>query len=142
MKTIRQLLRDKGHKVWSIAPEETVLKAVQRMAEREVGALLVTEQGRVVGVVSERDYARKIVLKDRLSHETQVREVMTTRLVYAWMEQTVEDCLSKMTELKIRHMPVVDGGRLVGIISIGDLVKSIIDEQQYTINQLERYICG
>ena len=142
MKTIRQLLENRETKIVTVSPDVTVFKAVQRMAEKSIGTLLVTEQGHVVGIFSKRDYAQKLTLNSRDSEDTMVREVMNTRVTYAWMEQTVAECISKMTELHIRHMPVVDGGRLIGIVSMSDLVKAIIDEQQYKIDQLEQYICS
>lgn len=142
MTTIRQLLDDKGHEVWSIPPDALVYDAVALMAEKEIGALMVIESGRVVGLVTERDYARKVVLKGRFSKETQVRDIMTTRVVYAHLEQTVEECMAILTDQRVRHLPVMEQGRLVGIISIGDLVKAIITEQKFIIDQLVHYIAS
>lgn len=140
MKTVKQLLDSKGHDVWSISPETSVFDAIRLMAEKEVGALLVVEGVRLVGIVSERDYARKVILKEKSSQETLIKDIMTTRVIYAYPDQTVEECMALMTEKRIRHLPVLDGGQLLGIISIGDLVKAIIAEQQFMIDQLEHYI--
>lgn len=142
MKTVRDLLTDKGHDVWSIGPGESVYDAIELMANKEVGALMVMEGAKLIGVISERDYARKVILRGRSSKETQIREIMTTRVVYAQPEQTTEECMVLMTEKRIRHLPILDGGRLIGVISIGDLVKSTIAEQRFTIELLERYISG
>lgn len=142
MKSVRQLLDAKGHDVWSIHPDASVFEAIELMATRSIGALIVIEDAGPVGMVSERDYARKVILKGRSSRQTPVREIMTTRVVYAKIDQTVEECMALMTEKRIRHLPVMDGDELTGVISIGDLVKSIIDEQQFIIEQLEQYISG
>lgn len=142
MTTIRQLLNDKGTEVWSISPDAWVYDAVALMAEKEIGALIVIDGGRIVGLVSERDYARKVILKGRVSRETQVRDIMTTRVVYAHPEQTVEECMAILTDQRIRHLPVMDQEKLVGIISIGDLVKAIINEQKFLIEQLVQYIAS
>lgn len=142
MQTVQQLLDEKGHEVWSIPPDALVYDAVAQMAEKEIGALMVIESGRVVGLVSERDYARKVVLKGRFSRETQVRDIMTTRVVYAHLEQSVEECMAILTDQRVRHLPVMEQGRLVGIISIGDLVKAIITEQKFIIDQLVHYIAS
>ncbi len=142
MKSVRQLLDAKGHDVWSINPDASVFEAIELMATKSIGALIVIEEAGPVGIVSERDYARKVILKGRSSRQTPVREIMTTRVVYAKIDQTVEECMALMTEKRIRHLPVMDGKNLTGVISIGDLVKSIIDEQQFIIEQLEQYISG
>ena len=142
MKTIKQILDAKGHDVWSIDLDGTVFDAINLMAEKEVGALLVTESGKPVGVISERDYARKVILKGRSSQETSIRRIMTTRVVYADPHRSVEECMALMTGKHIRHLPIMDGEQLLGMISIGDLVKAIIAEQQLTIEQLERFIRG
>lgn len=142
MTTIRQLLDDKGTEVWSISPDAWVYDAVALMAEKEIGALIVIDGGRIVGLVSERDYARKVILKGRVSRETQVRDIMTTRVVYAHPKQTVEECMAILTDQRIRHLPVMDQEKLVGIISIGDLVKAIINEQKFLIEQLVQYIAS
>jgi len=142
MSTIKQILDTKGYAVWSIHPQASVFAAIQQMAEKEVGALVVVEGDAVVGIISERDYARKVALKGRLSRETAVRDIMTADVIYVRLDQSIEECMSIVTEKRIRHLPVLDGGRLVGIISIGDLVKTIIAEQQFIIEQLEHYISG
>ncbi len=142
MKSVRQLLDAKGHDVWSIHPDASVFEAIEQMASKSIGALIVIEEARPVGIVSERDYARKVILKGRSSRQTPVREIMTARVIYAKIDQTVEECMALMTEKRIRHLPVMDGDDLTGVISIGDLVKSIIDEQQFIIEQLEQYISG
>lgn len=142
MQTVQQLLDEKGHEVWSIPPDALVYDAVALMADKEIGSLIVIESARVIGLVSERDYARKIILKGRSSRETQVRDIMTTRVVYAHLEQTVEECMAVLTDQRVRHLPVMEKGRLVGIISIGDLVKAIITEQKFIIDQLVHYIAS
>lgn len=142
MKTVRQLLKTKGTDVWCISPEATVLDAIRLMAEREIGALIVMEHGSVVGMLSERDYARKVLLKGRSSRNTPIRDIMTTNVIFAEPGQDVDYCMTVMTEKRVRHLPVMEDGRLIGIVSIGDLVKSIISEQQETIEQLENYIRG
>ena len=140
MASVKQLLQGKGHDVWSIGPDMSVYEAMAMMAREEVGALVVLEGEKLVGMLSERDYARKIVLQGRSSRDTKIRDIMTTRVVFARPEQSVEDCMAMMTEKRVRHLPVMDGEKLLGIISIGDLVKSIIEEQQHVIKQLEQYI--
>ncbi len=140
MKTVRDILKVKGVDVWSIEPGASVYDALRLMAEKEVGALAVLEGSKLVGIISERDYARKVALQGRASPTTQVREIMTTRVIYVHPEQNVEECMALVTEKRTRHLPVIDGETLVGIISIGDLVKSIISEQKFIIEQLERYI--
>jgi CBS domain-containing protein len=142
MKTVRDLLRVKGGATWSIAPAATVYEALALMAEKDVGALLVLEAGNLVGIVSERDYARKVALRGKTSRETPVREIMTARVVWVRPEQTIEECMSLMTNKRIRHLPVLEGERLIGVISIGDVVKAIISEQEFIIAQLENYITG
>jgi CBS domain-containing protein len=142
MAKVRDILALKGQNVWSIAPDDSVYDAIKLMAEKEVGALMVIEDGRTVGIISERDYARKVILQGRASRTTQVREIMTGHVLYAEPEQNIEECMALMTDRRIRHLPVVEGGRLVGVISIGDLVKSIISEQKFIIEQLERFISG
>jgi CBS domain-containing protein len=142
MKTVRQLLEVKGSSVYAIAPEASVYDALKLMAERNVGALAVTEETRLVGLVSERDYARKVVLLGRVSKDTPVRDIMTREVVCVDPSQGVDDCMALMTERHFRHLPVIEEGRLVGLISIGDVVKSILDHQQFTIQQLEHYIVG
>ncbi len=140
MANMKQLLKGKGHDVWSIGPEDSAFDAIEMMADKEVGALVVTDGDSLVGVFSERDYARKVALQGRSSRDTKIKEIMTTRVAYARPEQTVEECMALMTDKRIRHLPVMDGDKLLGVISIGDLVKAIIEEQQHVIKQLEQYI--
>ena len=142
MITARQLLASKGRQVWSVGPDATVLEALRLMAHKDVGALLVLDEGTVVGVVSERDYARKVILEGRASRDTPVSQIMTRAVLHALPEQSVADCMAIMTAKKVRHLPVMDQGELMGIISIGDLVKSIIAEQESVIEQLANYISG
>jgi CBS domain-containing protein len=140
MTTVRHLLDGKGRALFSIEPEDPVLEAVRMMADRHVGALLVMRGTELVGILSERDYARKVVLLGRSSAETPVWQIMTSPVITVVPDNSVQDCMRLMTERRIRHLPVVDGGRVVGMISIGDLVKAVIEEQQQTIEQLETYI--
>jgi CBS domain-containing protein len=142
MKTVRDILDSKGRDVWRIGPENTVFDALRLMAEKGVGALLVTDNDRVAGIISERDYARKVVLLGRTSPNTLVKEIMTTHVAVTHLEQPIEECMAIMTDKRIRHLPVMADKKLVGIISIGDLVKSIIADQKFMIEQLERYITG
>lgn len=139
---VKEILAGKGHNVWSIEPGASVFDAMKLMAEKGVGALIVREGERVVGVISERDYARKVILEGRSSPTTEVREIMTSHVLYAGPDHTVEECMAVMTDKRVRHLPVLDAGRLMGVISIGDLVKAIISEQQFRIEQLEKYISG
>jgi CBS domain-containing protein len=140
MASVKQVLQTKGHDIWSVGPEVSVYDAIAEMAQKGVGALVVLEGESLVGVVSERDYARKVVLQGRSSKNTKIRDIMTTRVVYARPDQSVEDCMAMMTEKRIRHLPVMDGDKLIGVLSIGDLVKSIMEEQKHVIEQLEQYI--
>ncbi len=140
MATVKQLLKAKGHDIWSVGPEASVYEAIELMADKEVGALVVMEGDSLVGVLSERDYARKVVLQGRSSRDTKIKEIMTSRVAYARPGQTVEECMALMTDKRIRHLPVLEGDELLGVISIGDLVKAIIEEQQHVIKQLEQYI--
>lgn len=142
MSKVSQILDLKGRNVWSIAPAVTVYDAMRLMADKGVGALLVLEGEKLRGIVTERDYARKVILQGRSSRTTQVSEIMTARVAYAGLDQDIEECMAIMTEERVRHLPVINNGRVVGIISIGDLVKSIIDEQKFMIEQLVRYING
>ena len=142
MKSVRDILKVKGTDVWCVEPDATVFDALQRMAEKEVGALVVMEGAQVVGLISEREYARKIVLLGRTSPTTMVKEIMTSPVVYIHLDQPIEECMALMTEKRTRHLPVIEDGKLVGLISIGDIVKSIIADQQFLIEQLVRYISG
>ena len=146
MKTVKQLLQVKGGSVFAVSPGDSVLDAIRVMAEKGVGALVVLEDARLAGMVSERDYARKVILHGRSSQDTPVSEIMTAKVVTVRSEQTVEDCMALMTQHRIRHLPVVDGGKLAGVLvvpdalSIGDLVKELIADREETIKQLESYI--
>jgi CBS domain-containing protein len=142
MPIVRHVLDRKGHDVHHIHPDASVLDAIRIMAEHQIGALVVLDGGNLVGIISERDYARKIVLKGRTSPGTPVREIMSTRVICARLDQTVEECMAVMTARAVRHLPVLEHEKLVGIVSIGDMVKSIIADQQFTIEQLEHYIQG
>jgi CBS domain-containing protein len=142
MKTIKRLLEAKGYDIWSITPDASVYEAIKLMADRNVGALLVLESGKLVGVISERDCTRRLILKERAAKDTQVREVMTSGVIYVRPDQTVEECMALMTAKRVRHLPVLADDQLIGIISIGDLVKDIISEQEFMIQQLEHYIKG
>jgi CBS domain-containing protein len=142
MTTVSDLLAQKGHDVWSIEPEATVFEALQLMAEKRIGAVLVITSGRPIGILSERDYARKIILLDRSSRQTPVREIMTPDPVFIRPDQTLEECMALMTARRIRHLPVVQDDRAVGLISIGDVVKAKLSNQQFVIRQLENYISG
>ena len=140
--TLDSVLRFKGRQVWSIAPTATVYEAIARMSEKSVGALLVLSEGRLEGIISERDYARKVILKERSSKDTPVWEIMTDRLITASPNSTVEECMRVMTENRIRHLPVLDGEKVVGIVSIGDLVNWTITAHEETIGHLQGYIEG
>ncbi len=140
MKTVKQLLQAKGSTVFAVAPRDSVLEAIRVMAEKGVGALVVLEAGRLAGMVSERDYARKVILHGRSSQDTPVREIMTAKVITVQSAQSVEDCMALMTEHRIRHLPVVDDGKLAGVLSIGDLIKEVIADREETIKQLESYI--
>ena len=142
MTTLQQLLDRKGREVWSIDPDASVFDAIQTMADRDAGALVVLEDGRLVGIITERHYARNVFLKGKSSPKTPVREVMEARVVCAPPEQTVEEAMAVMTEKRVRHLPVMEADRLIGIVSIGDLVSHIIADQKFTIEQLEHYIHG
>jgi CBS domain-containing protein len=142
MQTVSQLLQVKGNQVFSVAPGDSVLRAIEIMATRHVGALLVMNDGALLGIISERDYARKVILKNRSSHDTPVSDIMTSPAVSVTPEDTVHHCMQLMTERRFRHLPVLKAGRVVGMLSIGDLVKAVIQEQSQHIEQLERYIAG
>ena len=140
MKTVRQLLQSKGSQVHTIAADAKVIEALRVMAEKEIGALVVVDGSRVAGVISERDYARKVILQGKSSHDIPVREIMTAKVHMVDLKHTVDECMAIMTEKRVRHLPVVENDQLSGILSIGDLVKEVIAEQQQTIRELETYI--
>jgi|SRR5947207_9384753 len=140
--TISEILTQKGNAVWTVSPEMMVFDAIQLMADKNIGALLVTEAEKLVGIISERDYTRKVALKGKSSKQTPVREIISGQIIQANPENTVEECMRLMTEHRIRHLPVIDGGKIVGVISIGDLVNWIISAQSSTIHQLQTYISG
>jgi CBS domain-containing protein len=142
MITVRQLMRAKGSDVWHIAPDASVYDALKLMADKRVGALVVLDEAELVGIISERDYARKVILKEKSSMDTPVRDIMTEEVVCLGPEQSIQDCMALMTDRRIRHLPVLQDDRLVGIVSIGDVVKAIISQQEFMIEQLERYIEG
>jgi len=142
MTTVNQLLRVKGYQVRSIEPEDTVYNALVRMSTNNVGALVVLDNGRLVGILSERDYARKVILYGKASRETLVKDIMTSRVQCVGAEHTMQDCMALMTDKRIRHLPVVRDDEVIGIISIGDVVRAIIEEQQVLISHLENYIVG
>ncbi|MCZ2074467.1 MAG: CBS domain-containing protein [Bryobacteraceae bacterium] len=142
VETVCSILRRKGGEAWTISPESTVYDALLMLADRDIGALLVVESGRLVGIISERDYARKVILKDKKSKDTTVHEIMATDLVTVTPDHTVDECMRIMTRHRIRHLPVLEKGKLAGLVSIGDLVNSIISAQAETINQLSNYIKG
>jgi CBS domain-containing protein len=142
MYTVRHLLQEKGNRVWTISPQATVYEALQLMAEHNLGALIVTENDCVVGVFSERDYARKVALHGRASKTALIHELMTTEVLYVGPDDTMENCMALMTEHRTRHLPVLANGKLAGLVSIGDVVKAVISAQEFTIRELERYIHG
>jgi CBS domain-containing protein len=142
MRSVEKLLQIKGNQAWSIDPQATVYEALQLMSDKEVGAILVLEEGKVVGIFTERDYARKLILKGKFSKDTAVRELMTQEVLYVDPHNTIDDCMVLMTNNRVRHLPVLDKGQLVGIVSLGDMVKHIISDQESTIAQLEKYITG
>ncbi len=137
---VRQLIDRKGRTLYSVEPEDPVLEAIRQMADHHVGALLVMKGTELQGIISERDYARKVILHGRSSAETPVWQIMSSPVITVSPEQTVQDCMQLMTERRVRHLPVIDNGRVVAMVSIGDLVKAVIEDQQQTIEQLESYI--
>lgn len=142
MPTMREILGNKTPGVWHVAPDATVYEALELMAKKDVGALPVVEGETIVGIFSERDYARNVVLKGKSSRNTPVRDLMIRQVLYVRPDQTVDDAMALMTEKRVRHLPVLEGGKLIGIVSIGDLVRRIITEKQHTIDLLENYIKG
>jgi len=142
MKTVERLLEAKGYDIWSITPDASVYEAVKLMADKAIGALLVLESGKLIGIISERDCTRKVMLQERAPKDTLVREIMTSSVITVRPDQTVEECMALVTAKRIRHLPVLAGDQLMGMVSIGDLVKDIISEQEFVIQQLENYIQG
>ncbi len=140
--SISSILKQKGDEIWSVTPATSVYDAIEMMSEKRVGALLVISAGKLVGVISERDYARKVILKGKSSKQTEVMEIMTSPVIFVAPKQTVDECMTMMTNHRIRHLPVVENEKVVGVVSIGDLVKWIISAQDHTIHQLENYIIG
>jgi CBS domain-containing protein len=142
MKTVREILLNKGNKVWTVSPDTTVFTALQLMSEKNTGALLVMKDDKVVGIMSERDYARKVVLLGKFSKDILVQEIMSSTIFYVEPSFSTEECMALMIDKRVRHLPVLENEKLVGIISIGDVVKAVIDEKEFLISQLEHYIKG
>jgi CBS domain-containing protein len=142
MTIVQQILQSKGPDIWSISPDSSVYQAIELMADKGIGALLVVEDGKLIGIISERDYARKVILQGKSSRNTPISEIMTRKVYYVRPEHAIEECMALMTDKRIRHLPVLEDDRLVGIISIGDVIKAIISDQQFMIEQLENYITG
>ena len=142
MKKVKAILDTKGHDFISIGPDETVFAAIKLLSENEIGSLLVMEQDRLVGIFTERDYARKVILEGRLSKDTSIGDIMSRSVLCVSPDRSIDECMALMTEKRVRHLPVVDHKKVVGVVSIGDLVKAIISEQQFVIDQLQHYITG
>jgi CBS domain-containing protein len=142
MRTVREILNKKGNLIWSVSPEATVYEALQLMAEKEAGAVLVIENGKIKGILSERDYARKVVLHGKFSKDTNVKDIMSDHVIYVEPSQSIEECMSIMINKKIRHLPVMENNRLSGIISIGDVVEAVLEEKDTVIGELTRFIQG
>ena len=142
MKTVREMLLKKGNKIHSISPNQKIFEALQLMADKDVGALLVLDGESIVGIISERDYARKVALEGKSSKECLVSEIMSSNVIYVEVDSTTDQCMALMINKKVRHLPVYDKGKLVGVISIGDVVNAVIDEKEFEIDQLVRYITG
>lgn len=140
MKTVREIILNKGHDRWSVSPDDTVFDALKLMADKKIGALLVISENQVVGIMSERDYARKVALEGKSSKITRVKEIMSDKVIYVNLDRLVEECMALMIDKRIRHLPVYDSENLIGIISIGDVVKAVIDEKEFVISQLVQYI--
>ena len=138
--TVKDILKVKHNEVWTTGPDATVYDSISLMADKKVGALVVTEGTKVLGIITERDYTHKVILQGKASKNTPVRDIMTDRVIYVQPDQKIEECMALMTEKKIRHLPVLDEGKLVGVISIGDVVKALISEKQFVIDQLTKYI--
>jgi len=142
MRTVRHLLEAKAPEVFAIGPDEPVIDAIRLMAEKRIGAVVVMQAGRLVGILSERDYARKIVLQGRSSKDTPVRDIMTSDVISVGLNDTADRCMQLVTDKRIRHLPVLDGSNVLGVVSIGDLVKAVIEDQQLELDQLQRYIAS
>ena len=142
MRTVRHLLEAKAPEVFAIGPDAPVIDAIRLMAEKRIGAVVVMQEGRLVGILSERDYARKIVLQGRSSKDTPVRDIMTSDVISVGLNDTADRCMQLVTDKRIRHLPVLDGGNVLGVVSIGDLVKAVIEDQQLELDQLQRYIAS
>jgi CBS domain-containing protein len=140
IKTIREILDNKGYQIWSVSPDNKMFDALRLMADKNIGALVVLDDDKLVGIISERDYARKVVLKGKTSKETPVEEIMTPKVLYVTPEKTAEDCMALMIEKHIRHLPVYENNRLIGVVSIGDVVKAVVEEKKIAIEHLENYI--
>ena len=142
MKTVREMLLKKGNIIHSISPNQKIFEALQLMADKDIGALMVLDGEGLVGIISERDYARKVALEGKSSKESLVSEIMSSKIIYVKVDRTTEECMALMINKKVRHLPVIDNGKLLGVISIGDVVNAVIDENKFTIDQLVRYITG
>jgi CBS domain-containing protein len=142
MYTVRHLLEEKGNQVWTISPQASTFEALELMAEKNIGALLVLDAEKIIGIFTERDYARKVVLKGKSSKTTTVGELMTSEVLYVSLEDTIEDCMALMTQKRARHLPVLENDKVAGVVSIGDVVKAVITDREFTIRELERYITG
>jgi len=142
MKTVKEILKAKGTEIWSVQPSDTVLDSLRLMADKGIGSLLVMDGEKLMGIVTERDYARKVILEGKSSKDTSVSDVMTRKVLCVSPERTVDECMALMTDKRARHLPVVDHKRVIGVVSIGDLVKTLINEQQILIDQLQHYISG
>ncbi len=142
MTTVKRLLQEKSPEVWTIGPDATVFDAIAKMAEKNVGSMVVTDGGKLLGIITERHYARNVALKGKTSPAIRVRDIMETNVMYVRPEQSTEECMALMTDKRVRHLPVLDDDKIVGIVSIGDLVKSIIADQRFVIEQLEHYVHG
>jgi CBS domain-containing protein len=140
MQSVRDILKKKGSEICSVNPDTSVYDALKLMAEKNIGAVLVLDAGRPVGILSERDYARQVILKGKTSRETAVREIMTSRVVFVRPQQNIEECMALMTDKRIRHLPVIEDAKVIGVVSIGDVVKAVISEKEFRITQLENYI--
>jgi len=140
--TVRQILDSKGYETQAVSPDDLVIDAIRLMADAKVGALLVMEDGKVAGIISERDYSRKVILNNRSSQTTKVREIMTSDVIYVKPEQNIEDCMVIMSQHHVRHLPIIEDGKAIGMLSVMDVVKSIISEKEFIIEQLENYIAG